>query len=169
MHLIATFFFAIAAKQLSVLSDIDFIYTLDKLGSEKELLKMASENNYAKRIVYLSYWKMGSLLIGLVIAFTISLIITLRNRHFWLNSLLVLLIGLALNKFGFFDNKYIDKIFYSIGRLAVDFGLIYKFIINGILLTIVGVFVFFSKWTNNFIFSSTQNRSGTILSKNDVA
>ena len=97
-----------------------------------------------------------SILIGLVVAMTISLTLTIRKKMFWLNSLIVFIIALSLNWFGLYDNKVIDTIFFSFGKLFVGIGIPYKFIANGTLLTIIGIVIFFSKWTSNFAFKYRQ-------------
>jgi hypothetical protein len=149
-HVFATFFIILAAKQLSNLYDIEIIKLVDKYGAENAIKQLQKENNFSGRIAYFLFWNGASNLIGLLIGSTISLIIIIKKKIFWINSLIVFIIGLSFIRLGFFKNQIIQTLFYSFGSFFNDSGILYKCVINGIILVLFAVFIFFNKWTNNF-------------------
>ncbi len=156
-HLFATILFILAARQFAVLNDMQIITAIDKYGYPDALKHLVDEGNIGTRLSYFVLWKNMSALIALLISFVISLILTIRNKGFWQNSIIVLLTALLLSRIGFLDNKTINVIFFSFGDLFSNLGLQYKFIANGILLTLIGTFIFLSKLTRNFIYKLRTN------------
>lgn len=151
-HVLATFFIILAAKQFSNLYDIEIIQLVDKYGAQKAIKQLQKENESSVRIAYFLFWNGASTLIGLLIGFIISLIIIIRKKIFWINALIVFIIGLASIRLGLFENQMIRTLFYSFGRFFIDSGILYKCVINGTTLVLFALFMFFNKWTNNFAF-----------------
>lgn len=151
VHLAAAFFFILAARQLTILSDIGVIESYDKYGSEG-WLKGLGKKDYASRLTYFSLWTNSAKSLGLLVAFIVSLVLVIKKKMFWLNALVVLFIGACLSRLGLFDNRVVDVVFFSPANLAAHFGgLPYKFITNGTILLLAGLVIFFGKRTNSFI------------------
>jgi len=149
VHLIATFFIILAARQFAMLNDTGIVESVDKYGLDEGLKHLVKEDNFSTRLAYFSLWINLSSLIGLLLAFIASLILTIKKKMFWLNALIVFIMAILLNRLGLYENKIIGTIFFSLGDLTSHFGLQYKFITNGTILTLAGLFMFLSKWTNN--------------------
>lgn len=165
IHLVATFFMIIAARQFAMLNDIGIIKSIDKYGLEGSLKHLYKDGNYSSRIAYFLIWTNLSGLIGLLFGFLISLGLTIKKKMFSLNALIVFIIALLLNRFGLFHIKIINTIFFSLGSLVSHFGLEYEFIINGTILLTLGLFIFFNKWTNNFAFNYQTKKTNVIPEK----
>lgn len=155
-HLIATIFFIQAVKQFAILNNIEMIRAIEKYGYPEAFRHFTNEGNIGLSLSYFVLCQRISALIALLIAFIISLYLTIKNKGFWQNSLIVLLTALLLQRVGFMDNKITSAIFFSFGNFFSSLGLQYKFIANGTLLISIAAFIYFSKLTRNFIFSVRQ-------------
>lgn len=152
-HLVASCFLVIATKQWVVLNDIEIIELVDKHGYPEALKYLVKQDNFETRLGTFANLISFAPLIGLLFAFLLSLILTLKKKALGLNSFLVLITGMLLNKKGFFSHSLIDTIFYAPGEWISRFGLCWKFVANGVILTLAGMFIFFSKWTIDFAFT----------------
>jgi len=150
VHIFAIFFTILAAKQFAELNDIEIIKLLDKYGAENSLKELRKEPDSASRIAYYLFWKGISEVIGLLIGFVISLILFIKKKMFWLNALIVFIVGLSFIKIGVFKNQIIYRLFFSFDDLFPNVELQYKFVINGTILLLFALFLFFNKWTSNF-------------------
>lgn len=124
-HLVATFFIIIAARQFAILNDPGFIESFDKYGVDNGLKHLAKEDNFPTRLVYFSLWTNLSSFIGVMLAFVISLILTIKRKVFWANAIIVFIMVFLLNRLGLFNNKIIDTIFFhlAIWRLTLGFNI----------------------------------------------
>ena len=153
VHLLGTFFLVLSAYQFAILHDIGFIKTIDKYGIDKAIKQMFTQfQDMPKRITEFTEWIYFAQLFGILIGFVISLVLTIKNKRFWLNSLIVLMLSIFLCQIGLFHNNIIKSISFSFGSMFVNFGLQYKYLANGTILLIIGLIIFFSKWANNFAF-----------------
>ena len=150
LHIVATIFIILSAKQFALLNDIEIIKLVDKYGAENAIKQLKKESDFSIRIVYFLLWNNMSILIGLLIAFILSFIIIIRNKMFWLNSLIIFVTELLFIRLGLFKNQIINTLFYSFGDMFPNFGILYKSIINGTILLIFALFIFFNRWINNF-------------------
>lgn len=150
VHLVATFFIILAAKQFAELNDIEIIKLVDKYGPENAIKHLRTDNNSPARIAYYLIWRNVACLIGLLIAFMVSLIIFIKKKMFWLNALIVFIIGLSFVRLGLFRNPIIERLFFSFAKLFPNLELQYKFAINGTILLLLALFIFFHKGVNNF-------------------
>ncbi len=87
---------------------------------------------------------------GLLVAFLISLFISIRRRSYWVNSILVLIIGYGIYFFGL-------KIIYPLRPFLIIpyyvFGnWIWAFALNGLLMIMIGCFIFFYSKFNRAVF-----------------
>lgn len=150
VHIIATYFVVLATKQFVQLNDTELVKLVDKYGVENSIKQLQKDSNTPSRIAYYLFWNGASNLIGLLIAFVISLIICIQRNIFWLNGLIVFIIGLSFNKLGLFKDQTISRIFFYCEKLFPHFGIQYKFFINGTILFVIAIFIFSNRWTNNF-------------------
>ena len=86
---------------------------------------------------------------GLIFSFLISLLICIRKKWFWMNAVIVLILSLLFVKFYWLLWNTVKPFAWFTGEIFNTIFL--EFLINGILLLFIGLFIFFSKWTNQFI------------------
>ncbi|HTD39226.1 MAG TPA: hypothetical protein VK671_01310 [Mucilaginibacter sp.] len=139
VHLIACWFFIHAFLEFAGLHDID-IY--------KEVKDIRS-SAVQSRIYYDAIWISLSEDAGLLTAFIISLVLSIKHRWHWLNSVIVLLVGFFLNRFDLFGWHFLKHIFLKPGYLfKSDIGF---YLTNGLIMLTIGLLVFFLKWSVRFI------------------
>ena len=148
IHFAACVFFIFAFTTLSYLYDTKIV-DIARLGNSG--LDEAVKNNKltAPDLTYFVLWTSISGTIGLLVAFLISLFISIKRRWFWVNSLIVLLVIYFLRWLTDFGWSYLRKYFWAPGHLFSNTAT--EFIINGTLLIGIGLFLFFANWTNQFI------------------
>ena len=161
LHIVATIFIILCAQQFAKLNDIEIIKLVDKYGAENALKQLQKDTNYPSRISDFLLWNSISNLIGLLTAFILSFIIIIKKKMFWLNSLIIFILGLLFIRLGLFKNQIINTLFYSFGDLFPNFGLLYKYIINGTILLIFALLIFFNRWINNFALNYLSNKKDT--------
>lgn len=150
IHLIATFFFILAARQFTVLNDMEVVVSAEKYGFPEAWEYLVEQDEFGVRFSNYTLWMAFAPLIGISISFTISVLIAIRQKVFWINPVLVLFAALFFNKLGLFDNELVDVVFFSFGRLFENIGLQYRFLANGTLLVLIALFLFFSKRLRDF-------------------
>jgi MFS family permease len=158
---VASLFLVLATRQLVLLRDIELAKSFKDFGSDA-LMHLTRKDNIPTRITYASLWTNLAPLIGLVVALIISLTLTTRWRLFWVNALIGFILGLILNRLGIFNYKIVNEILYYPGELTTQFGIQYEFIMNGVILTLIGLFIFFNKWTKNHILDYQTNKADNI-------
>ncbi len=89
--------------------------------------------------------------IAILVSFAISLFISIRNRISWMNSFLVLLLTLVILGFEILYFPFFKIISGTVGTAFHPLGMQYIIIINGSLMTLVGLFLFFNPWTKKII------------------
>lgn len=156
IHLPATLFLILGARKLAVLSDVDlieaiYLYPPDDIWNH--LKKPLDDITNGQRFYLFFRGIAYAGLITILVSFLISLFISIRNKIFWLNSLVVFILVfiitiLTFHKLLFF--KILSEIG-GFGRLFESLGIKYVFIINGTILTLTGLFLFFNPWTKKFI------------------
>jgi len=102
------------------------------------------------RLVSLIDWMFYSPYIGLLVAFIISLSISIRKKWFWINSLLVFILGCLFKRLDFDGWNYLKNIFLAPGKF-LDPHSAWYYLVNGLPMLLIGVLLFFSTWTNRFI------------------
>lgn len=149
IHMLAFLFFMYAFEALIYLFHLDTINTARASGfNTKDLSKeqvITTDDLYL-----LLVWKSLSGSVGLLTAFVISIILSIKRRWFWFNSFLSFLLVLFLLKLPFWD--YTKQLFYYPGQLFSNSLL--KFLTNCILLLLIGLLFFFLKPINRFISGS---------------
>lgn len=148
VHFVAFYFFMFSFQTFSYLFNISQIEKIEKYGI-KNVIKNHDEYGISiEDIAYFSFWPGIACLLGIICAFIISSIISKNKNWSVLNSLIVLIISYSLYRLDFLGWDYFCP-FLAIGRFADNYRL--NFIISGLFLMIVGLVIFFSKWTNRLI------------------
>jgi hypothetical protein len=149
LHLIAFWFFIHAFETLSYLTDTKFVELFRQ--SSQALTRTTLEENgmSALNMTELIFKLSVANLIGLVVAVIISLVISIRQHWFWVNSLIALLIMFIPINLGFLNWEYLREIFWIPGQLFSNTTI--EFLINGIILLTIGLLIFFWKRARRFI------------------
>jgi len=156
VHFFATIFIMLAARWFAVLKDIDLFEAYWRYGQEDYINHLPQTDlTLGERLTYAAQWIKLFGIIGLLIAFAISLTICIRKKIFWLNSIIVLLLAYSTNLIGLLQTSPFKTITNFFGDLFIDSGIQYAFILNGGLFAIIGLFIFLNKWINKFV--SKQN------------
>ena len=148
IHFVACCFFIFGYTTLSYLFDIKIVEIARHANLDFD---EAVKNNKltASNLTYFVLWTSISGTIGLLVAFLISLIISIKRRWFWVNSLIVFFTIYLLMWVTDFGWSYLRKYFWAPGQLYSNTTT--EFIINGILLIGIGLLLFFANWSNQFI------------------
>lgn len=151
LHLIASIFFVHSFHSFSYLYDVNITNILQhSYGQPAE--KIFAENKInILQLNYYSLWTGISGFIGLFVAFLVSLTISLRRHWFWLNSLIVLLLGYALYRLDLLSMNYVTQFRWYVAQKVNNS--IAVFLIAGLILLLAGLLIFFLQKTNKFIAS----------------
>jgi len=149
IHCIASWFFIHAFQTLLYLYYTDLI-AITKNADKQELTNILRNNGITTSdLIYFYLWKNTSGFIGLLTAFIISLVISLKRHWFWVNALIVFVVTYLLYKFGWLGWIYLKQFFLYPGQRFNN--LTVQFLLNGLLLLTIGLLIFFLKWPNRFI------------------
>jgi hypothetical protein len=150
IHFIATSFFAFSATVLSRLYNLRILEIINKNGIDTVI-----KNSEKYKITTMDMWNFTfstgiSSVIGIFMAFLISIFISIKKKWSVINSFIVLFISLALNKTGVLNLfwSYL-KPFVCPGKYISDLKL--NILTSGIFLLIIGCLVFFLKILNRKI------------------
>jgi hypothetical protein len=149
IHLVAFWFFIHAFQTLSYLYDTKLVDTVRH--SNDQTIDGAFRHNgiEGSDLTYFILWTSVSGLIGLLIAFIISLSISIRRHWFWINSLIAFVLTYFLYKFDLLAWTYLKKIFWYLGQRVNNSTT--EFLLNGIILLIIGFLIFFLPGLNKII------------------
>lgn len=151
-HFLAFWFFIHAFETLSYLSDTRILEVVH-YSKKQELEQKFIDNRISSvDLSYYAIWIDTSGFFGLLVAFSISLAISIRRHWFWLNSLIVFIMTFILYKFALLGWTYLKEIFWSIGHVFRD--TVTEFAVNGLVLLSIGLLIFFLKKPNTFIENS---------------
>ena len=157
IHFIATWFFMYSFQTLAALHNTDLI-DIVRQSSQEDITKALSESTTsAYQLVYFNLWTGIGNTVGLLVAFIISLSLSIRRKWFWFNSFIVLLVAYVLSWFGLLGWTYLKIIFLTPGEIFSNTTL--QFLTNGILLLSLGLLTFFMSQSNKFI--TAGNRATT--------
>jgi len=149
IHFIATWFFMYSFQTLAILHDTNLVDVFRHSGKDN-LAKALNENKIsASDLTYFTVWTSFGNTIGLLVAFVISLTISIRRNWFWFNSFIVLVLEYILSWLGLLGWAYLKNIFLTPGGIFKNTTL--EFLTNGMILLTLGLLAFFLNKTNNFI------------------
>lgn len=150
IHSFGTYFFVFSATVFSWLYNLRIIKITLENGIDNVM-----HNSEKYKITTMDIWNFTfstgiSTVIGIFIAFLISIFISIKKKWSVINSFIILFISLALNKIGFLDLiwSYL-KPYLCPGKYISDLKL--SFLASGIFLLFVGCLIFFLKILNRKI------------------
>ncbi len=150
LHLIAAWFFIEAFKELSYLHDLKW----REVFTQKWLRESYDKSRLIAAIDYPYYFAS----LGLLVAFIISLGISIKQHWFWVNSLIVFIIGYLLYRLGFLGWNFFKYIFLQQGKLF-PFDSAAHYLADCLPMLALGLIIFFSGFTNRFIKEGFKTKS----------
>ncbi|HZY35387.1 MAG TPA: hypothetical protein VFE53_01990 [Mucilaginibacter sp.] len=158
VHFAACWLFIYAFKELVILHD--FSFWMSMINHSKSWFKTPTNWDYdVSRLRSNFMWLNLSGCAGFLIAFFISIMITIKKHWFWVNSLIVFLIGCALGMSNLLGWDYLKYIFLAPGHFF-KFDSIWYFIVNGTVMLVIALLLFFLKIIRRFV--SPTNNPGNI-------
>ena len=164
IHLLAALFFLLSAKRFALFSDFNLIESLSIYGPTKfaKHLDFANDATLGERLAYLVMVKALASLGSLVISFLLSLKICFKRKISWINPSIVLLISFLVNASTILELPSVKNSINSFGDFFSSYGLNYAIFINGFLFISIGLVLFCSRRTNNFIFKNRPTRTANL-------
>lgn len=148
IHFVAFWFLIYAFQTFSYLFFTNLIDNIRQNNGEFSKNYFDSDSN-TENVTYFLIWTTYSGFIGILTAFIISIVMTLKRNWFWINSLIVFILTFILHRFDLLGWTFIKPVFYYIGQLLNDTTK--EFWVNGIILLIIGLSIFFSNVSIKFI------------------
>lgn len=123
---------------LSYLSNVDLSELLrHSKDVERELIKQNYEATTLSDLAIVSGF---GYVLGYSLAFIITLLISKRQKFYWLNSIISLVIFWTLGQFDFTGWYYLKNIFLTPGEVTNG---VWYYVINGFLMVAVGIAILF--------------------------
>lgn len=146
-HFVAAYFIMFSFKTFSWLNYIKLIEVTTIHGPKYVMENLENLQITPEEIALFSFWPNISSFIGIVFAFVISISISRIKKWSVLNSFIVLILIYLLYRYTSLGWDYFRIL--AIGSFIDDYQL--NFIVTGSFFLIVGLVIFFSKWTNRII------------------
>jgi hypothetical protein len=147
-HFIATWFLAFSFKALYMLYNAGYLEKVQKFGIKNILENHEKYGVTREDPYYFIMWLKISTTAGIMFAFALSIIISIKKKWSILNSFIVLITALILDRFDLLYWGFL-KIIFSPGQFFDDLKL--NFLTIGIFLLTIGLLVFLSKKVNRII------------------
>jgi hypothetical protein len=141
LHFVAFWFFIHAFQTLSYLYDTKLIDTVRQSNGQDTDKILVDSGTTATEVAYFLLWIGVSGLIGLVVAFIISLIISIKRHWFWINALIAFILTYILYRFDLLGWIYLKPFFWYLGQKFSNSTI--EFLVNGIILLTIGLLIFF--------------------------
>jgi hypothetical protein len=154
IHFVATWFFIYSFQQLAYLTnptEYEGVEILVNSGDKKASEFLTKNNIGPGQFVSYAFYASEAWVIGLVIAFIISLIISRRRKWFWVNSLIVFFVAFVLKRLHSLGWIYLKQIFLEPGHLFIFNSTALYLLTNGLLLLLLGILAFSFRPFNDFI------------------
>ena len=142
-----SFFFVF--QILSYLYNTNLVDTLRNSNGQDTIKVLVNNDTTASDVAYFHFWTGVSGSIGLLVAFILSLIISIRRHWFWVNSLIAFVVTYILYRYDVLGWTYLKRVFWYLGQ-KFDNSTV-EFLFNGIILLIIGLLVFLLRRPNQFI------------------
>jgi hypothetical protein len=149
MHILAFWFFIHAFQTLSYLYDTKLIDTVRQSNGQLNNQALIDNKIEASDLTYFVLWTSVSGFVGLLVAFIISLAISIKRHWFWVNALLAFIVTYILYRFDLLGWTYLKQFFWYLGQKFNNSTI--EFLFNGLVLLIIGVLIFFLRMPNRFI------------------
>jgi len=168
VHYLAAWFFMYSFQTLAVLHNTALLNILTKQGSHDIEPILSQHGIAASELTDFVLWTSVANTAGLLVAFGISLAISTRRKWFWFNSLLVLVLAIILARLDQLAWQYLKSILLMPGKICSSAAM--EFLVNGLLMLAIGLFIFMWPKTNRFIENGRLvNREGAAAGKESEA
>ena len=155
IHFIATWFFMFAFQTLFSLHEIKMINIYRLVDRTKVIYEFDKQGITATDYVNFAFWTNVGKTVGLLIAFIISLTISIKNKWLWVNSLIILISAYGLAWTEFLGLNFLQNIYYLKGLSSIPLILLLTVIAS--IFTLLGIIIFFHRKTNQFIKNSNSD------------
>jgi hypothetical protein len=142
IHFVATWLFIRSFFMLARLHDLKDYEVLTK--------EWQTHSWDEARFVSVVNWLYTSSYVGLIVAFSISLAISIKRKWFWMNSVIILVLDYLFTRFTFDGWRFLKYIFLAPGYFFNLHTAIY-YLSTGLPMLAIGLILFFSKYTNRLI------------------
>ena len=149
IHFIATWFFMFAFQTLFSLHEIKMINIYRLVDRTKVIYEFDKQGITATDFVNFTFWTNVGKTVGLLIAFIISLTISIKNKWLWVNSFIILISAYGLAWTEFLGLNFLQNIYYLKGLTSIPLILLLTAIAS--IFTLLGIITFFHRKTNQFI------------------
>lgn len=154
IHLIATCFFIFSFTVYSNIYNFKLLMVFSENGVHNVMSNTDKYGITLSDIWDFSFTTTILQFIGIIIAFIISLIISIKNKWSILNSFIVLILSFILNRFDLLGWGYI-KDYLFLGKYISNLKL--SFFMMGSILLIIGLIIFLSNFLNDKIEKQSKN------------
>jgi hypothetical protein len=151
-HFIAAYCCIFLFRTISWIYNIRILEIVEKYGVEKVTKNFNHYGIQTTEIWNVTAFPVFATFIGMLIAIIISIIITIKHKWSLINCLVVFIICFAINYFKLPLFDYLEK-FHTIRFID---NLLIQLIFTCVIFFVIGIFLFFSKNTNNLIEKSTE-------------
>ena len=156
VHFVATWFFIYAFQFLAYLSNTTMFDGLQKFSSsdQEELNNFLKDKDFtAGQMITYFYYASAVWLLGLIIAFIFSLLISKKRKWFWINSLIVFLLVFFLKEYDLLGWSFLKSIFLTPGKIFKNspYYVTLYLLTDGLILLGLGIFTFLNRRINEFI------------------
>ena len=158
IHFIAFWFFSRAFMILSYLQNIALVDIMLHSNSKDTIVRTDSTNS---DLINFMLWTGAASTIGLLVGLLIAILISLKHRWFWFNSLIAFLAVFLLVRFGLSGWNIMKQIFLTPGQITQNTTM--EFLINGSILLSIGIFILFFKPLIRFIETGKMTKSQITL------
>ncbi len=144
-----------AFQTLFSLHEIKMINIYRLVDRTKVIYEFDKQGITAADIVNFTFWTNVGKTVGLLIAFIISLTISIKNKWFLVNSLIILITAYGLAWTEFLGLNFLQNIYYLKGLTSIPLILLLTVIAS--IFTLLGIITFFHRKTNQFIKNSNSD------------
>jgi hypothetical protein len=149
IHLVAAWFFMHSFQTLVFLFNTKLVDVVRQCDRQNILNALDNSSTSTSDFLQFGLWPSFGRTTGLLVAFIISLTISIKRHWFWANSVIVLVAAYLLGWFHLLGWQVLKNIFLAPGQVFKNTTL--EFLSNGIILLGLGLLAFFSGLTNEFV------------------
>jgi hypothetical protein len=154
IHFVACWFFIYAFQELAALHDIALTNALTNIKNvDDDKMLNVMKHFDPNRIAIEAAWINLSGPLGLMTGFIASLLISLKNKWYWLNSVIVFVVMIFFKRFKLLGWYYLKNIILEPSDLFKSMTA--RFLTNGLIMLAIGLSLFFVKWSIMFINGNT--------------
>jgi hypothetical protein len=145
LHIVVTFLLVLSTEQLSRLTAINLVNLVDKYGNHSAQ-HINAFTEFSHQLSQFYIWRAILMLSSFILVFILSMIISVRNKFSFLNALIVLIISFLAFRYGIFFNYFTRLVFLFPGSLIAELSLLMSFIVNGVYLFALSLFLLYSRF-----------------------